>query len=350
MSDGSDSSDTGKVKEVKLLSSIGAKDLVKLGNVTKGGWLKRKTLRGTQRLSIGSIAWRTLYCCIADGCMYHFESNTSKGPKTAFALTEYNRVFRVENQQRENCFEIQPLLGDNSRKTYMFSCENDDDRLDWMRSVYHALLVGNHQLPPDKHVLVKYGYDDTEKSVLMEAPESNYSNLQVLKEEKATGKPKVDRYNPWDKLFTDKSGDKESNKPNQTRGPSSESDDPVYVNQAGLLYENQLVMDEEEEEGEEETEQEDYLFESSDGNAARALLADKVLQTFVVRNSREEGRKILVVKRKEKCQQHIINIKDDVYFIEQTAQFGSLHELINYYKQNELCGCCIGNGYKFYDR
>ncbi|XP_033756679.1 uncharacterized protein LOC117339280 [Pecten maximus] len=363
MSDGSDSSDTGNLREIKFLSTIGAKDLLKLGHVSKSGWLKRKTQRGSQRLSIGAIAWRTLYCCIAEGCMYHFESNTSKNPKTAFPLTGYNRLCRVDNQQRDHCFEIQPPLGDNSLKTYMFSCANADDMLDWMRSIYDALLVGNYQLPPDKHVLIKFGLSETEKPVLMESPTSGYTNIDKLKEDKTKKtKPKVDRYNPWGQIFDgstpkETSGGKMNKETKQKKKPTMESDEHVYVNEAETRqYVNQRGIVDDEEEGddevaeeEEETEMEDYLFDSSDGNAARAHLKDKVIQTFLVRNSREQGRKILVVKRRDECKQHVINIREDIYCIEAAAQFRSLNELIEYYKNNELCGSCIGNGYKFYE-
>ncbi|XP_060071283.1 uncharacterized protein LOC132551192 [Ylistrum balloti] len=367
MSGGSTGSDSGTSREVKLLSTIGAKDLLQVGHISKSGWLRRKTQRGTQRLSIGAISWRTFFCCISEGCMYHFDSTTSKNPKTAFALTGYNRVSRVENQQRPHCFEIQPPLGNNSMKTYMFSCEKEADMLDWMRSIYHALLVANHQEAPNKTVLTKSGYPEVEKSVLTEVPNSGYCNLEELKETKTKQpkKPAVDRYNPWGPMFS-KSASKEMSDGQKSREqkkkPAEQSEDPIYVNEdERRMYVNENInaegkevedaeeeIDEEEQEIEEE--EEDYLFESSDGNAARALLKDKVIQTFLVRDSREQGRKILVVKRKSEYKQHIISIHGDIFSIEAAAQFKSLHELIEYYKQNELCGSCIGKGYKFYEQ
>ncbi|XP_021355976.1 uncharacterized protein LOC110452038 [Mizuhopecten yessoensis] len=364
MSDGSTRSDHGGSREVKLLSTIGAKDLVKLGHVTKSGWLKRKTLPGNKRLSIGTMTWRSLFCCVSEGCMYHFESNTSKNPKTVFVLTGYNRVFRVDHQQRVNCFEIQPPVGVNSLKTYMFSCESDDDRLDWMKSIHDALLVANQQLPPDRHILMKFGYPEVERSVLVEAPTSGYSNIDELQEKKTQqAKPKtVERYNPWDQVFKEKSGSKKNKKTKQSEEPKEGGEEHVYMNEENRrLYMNQLGkleagqqdQGEEEEEEEEEEEQEveeDYLFESSDASAARALLKDLVIQTFLVRNSREQGRKVLVVKRKDEYKQHKISINGDIFCVEAAEQFRSLSKLIEYYKQNELCGSCLGNGYKYYER
>ncbi|XP_063435446.1 uncharacterized protein LOC134716395 isoform X1 [Mytilus trossulus] len=79
----------------------------------------------------------------------------------------------------------------------------------------------------------------------------------------------------------------------------------------------------------------EYLFGGNRDDSARELelLAER---TFLVRDSSEPGKKVLVVKTKAGLKSYKIEKNSDKFMIETNLTFSTLHEVLEYYKRHNL--------------
>lgn len=79
----------------------------------------------------------------------------------------------------------------------------------------------------------------------------------------------------------------------------------------------------------------EYLFGGNRDDSARELelLAER---TFLVRDSSEPGKKVLVVKTKAGLKSYKIEKNGEKFMIEANVTFGTLHEVLEHYKRHNL--------------
>lgn len=166
-----------ELKPLKLrdqpFDNIGANDICSVETNYKGFLNKEgKVERNLQKL-VSHVPWRRYFVVLSQGCVYVFQNEHAAKPKVKFSLRNYHKLQR--NFSIPFSFEILPCISDG--KVYRFQCDDEADRLDWMRALYVSLLAV-HKEPLPSNDVVKH-FDKQHEYGLVESAVGTAGEYQV---------------------------------------------------------------------------------------------------------------------------------------------------------------------------
>lgn len=342
------------------LKHIGAQDIAGLhGGCTKNGFLRKQ---GKLERIFKFLTWRQRYIVISQGCLYIFKDEFSRSHIMAVSLKTYNKTLRSPNIPRmPYVFRVMPH-DPTAGRILVFSCPDEANQKRWMAAIKKDLLrandvavediddsledyiylekdvrahkveaeiqaQANKELDPEKDYSVIKEVDLGRRGPLPSVPSSTSSLPPPTKKAPPVfQKPKASTLDTTQNttVLNDKakapgqaSGQKNARFKKRMPTPKSQripEDDP-----------EKPVVD-----------RKSYLFKGSDRSQVEDLLLSKTEGTFLVRESRSDGREVLSVNIGDILKEYKLYVKEKKCTIDNKNYFDSTEELLLYYHDNYL--------------
>lgn len=309
-------------------TTIGAQDMICIGNYSKSGFLRKQGL--FERL-FQFLRWRQTFVILSRGCIYIFKDEWASRPKSSYTLRLFLRTIRNDNSSMRWSFSVLPV--DQSRgKTLLFACISDQERKEWMKSLKAEMMKAHNvteQLTNenrDEYIYLEKPVEVLEESTVQsneENPddlggEKDYDTIEdaMIDDEPAMPKPDIKK----------KADIKKKPKPNPKPKPPVSATSPkvaVKKKSATLPASNAVLRSA-------------FEYKGTDRDEIESVLTLRPEGTYLVRKSRQDGKEVLSVNIDGVLKEFKIYSKDSTVTIDHAEYFSNVEELIQYYSEHPL--------------
>lgn len=350
--------------------TIGAQDISTLNTTSHHGFLRyegslEKFVRRTvifKPFFREAVKWRQRFVVLCEGCMYIYKDEYATSPLKAFSLADYNRLQRLQDNDRRTRmkFQLVPLNESSPQKLLTFCSSTDEERKVWFQKIRKEMDDAVHGTSHLQSDFDQDEYVSLEKPVQAESA-NVYREPDKKLVKKAKNNEKKKKENEKKPNEKDKKEKTASSRPLPPSPPEDEDDlsdydtitDDACIGRALPVVPPNVPK--------ERTprlvepikpkvpqkppsnikklrySRSEFEFDSSNRTRVEEILDNLSVGTFLVRKSRKDNQEVLSVKTEDGIKEYKIYNKQRGLSIDNKEQwFSTTEELLDYYSQKDI--------------